>query len=465
MPGLFQGLEIGKRALLTNQMWLQTLGHNIANVDTPGFSRQRVTVVQTDAQYTPQGLVGTGVTATNISQVRDLFLGQQYREANKSLGQWTYKEKTMSQIESLVNEPQDGSINDLLTSFFNSWSTMATGDADSSTNRQDVLQKANQLTNSFHQLAQGLADLRVGIDKDLETYTQQINQITANIAQINQQIKGMELGGTSANDLRDQRDLLTDQLANLVDVRTQEKPNGETVVAMGGMVLVDGSSSFDIGVKAVNDSGVQIHKLVWKGTDVSLTNLNGQLYGLLQTRDQVIPGYLAELNKLSRSVVEKVNAIHTTGYGVRGTTGVAFFDPTLTDAATIKVYEEIQADPSRIAATSDSTEKNLKIALAIADLQNAPVLNGGSSTMSDFYSGLVGKLGIEAKQATSYKSNYELLVQQVDNSRQSVQGVSLDEEMANMIKYQHAYDAAARVITTMDQALETVINGMGLVGR
>jgi flagellar hook-associated protein 1 len=465
MPGLFQGLEIGKRALLTNQMWLQTLGHNIANVDTPGFSRQRVSVVSTSPSYTPQGLVGTGVTANDITQVRDLFLGQQYREANKSLGQWTYKEKTMTQIESLVNEPQDGSINDLLTSFFNSWSDMSTGDADSSTNRQDVLQQANRLTNSFHQLAQGLSDLRTGIDKDLETYTHEINQLTANIAQINQQIKSLELGGTKANDLRDQRDLLTDQLANLVDVRMQEKPNGETVVAMGGMVLVDGSSSFDIGVKAVNDNGMQIHKLVWKGTEVSLTNLNGQLYGLLETRDKIIPGYLANLNKLTKSLVEEVNAIHTTGYGINGSTGIAFFDPNLTDAATIKVNEDLQSDPTKIAATDSNAEKNLKIALAISDLRDKQVLNSGSSSMADYYSGLVGKLGIEAKQATSFKSNYELLVQQVDNSRQSVQGVSLDEEMANMIKYQHAYDAAARVITTMDQALETVINGMGLVGR
>ncbi len=465
MPGLMQGLEIGKRALSAQQLWLQTISHNIANVNTPGFSRQRVDMVPTNPEATTQGNVGTGVTATDIVQYRDQFLDQQYQSANESLGQWTYMQKTLSQMESLMNEPQTGSINDLMTSFFNSWSSLATGDADSSTNRQDVLQQANSLTNSFHQLAQGLTDMRAGLDKDLSAYTNQINQLTSSISQINQQIKTLELGGTKANDLRDQRDLLTDQLSNLIDVRTVEKPNGETMVAMGGMVLVDGSDSFSIGVKAVNQNGTQIHELVWKGTDVNLTNLNGQLYGLLQARDQVIPQYLTQLNNLTKSIVQEVNNIHSSGYGVNGSTGVPFFDPQLTDAATIKVSEEIQSDPNKIAATSSSGEKNNQIALAISDLRNKQVLDKGSSTMSDYYSSLVGKLGIDSQEATTYANNYELLVQQVDNSRQSVQGVSLDEEMTNMIKYQHAYDAAARVITTMDQALDTVINGMGIVGR
>lgn len=465
MPGLMQGLEIGKRALSTYQLWLQTIGHNIANVDTPGYSRQRVTVISTRPESTTQGNIGTGMTATDVYQFRDQFLGQQYREANKSLGQWTYMQKTMSQVESLMNEPQDGSLNDQMTAFFNAWSNLATGDADSSTNRQDVLQQATSLTNSFHQLARGLSDLRTGIDKDLTTYTDQINQLTQSIAQINQQIKSLELGGNKANDLRDQRDQLTDELANLVDVRTQEKPNGESMVAMGGMVLVDGSSSFDIGVKAVNENGLQIHKLVWKGTDVSLTNLNGQLYGLMQARDSVIPAYLDQLNQLSKSLVEQVNSIHEAGYGVNSTTGVPFFDAQLTDAATIKVNEEIQSDSGKIAATDSNTEKNLKIALAISDLRNKQVLNKSTTTLSDFYSGIVGKAGIDSQEATSYAKNYQLLVQQVDTSRQSVQGVSLDEEMTNLIKYQHAYDAAARVITTMDQALDTIINGMGVVGR
>jgi flagellar hook-associated protein 1 len=465
MPGLMQGLEIGKRALSTYQLWLQTIGHNIANVDTPGYSRQRVTVTSTMPQYTPQGIIGTGIMATDVLQYRDAFLTQQYRDANKSLGQWSYMQKTLSQVESTLNEPKDGALNDQITSFFNAWSTMATGDASSTTNRQAVLQQAVSMTNTFHQVAQGLSDLREGIDKDLTTYTNQINQLTSEIAQINQQIKSLELGGNKANDLRDQRDQLTDQLANMVDVRTQEKPNGETMVAMGGMVLVDGSDSFAIGVKAVNENGQQIHKLVWKGTDVSLTNLNGQLYGLMKARDEVIPNYLTQLNQLAKGMVQQVNAIHEAGYGVNGTTGVSFFDPQLTDAATIKVSEEVQSDSSKIAATDNRAEQNLKIALAISDLRDAKVLNRNTATMSDFYSSIIGQAGIDSQEATSYSSNYELLVQQVDNSRQAVQGVSLDEEMTNLIQYQHAYDAAARVITTMDQALDTVINNMGIVGR
>lgn len=463
MPGLMAGLEVGKRALLTTQVSLQTIGHNIANVNTPGFTRQRVTITSTYPEEGIYGQVGTGVTALGVRQVRDLFLGAQYREAKKSQGQWEYKGKTLSQIESLFNEPNDASLNDLLNGFFDSWSELATN-SDSSNNRKLILAEANQLINGIKQLAQKLNDLRTSIDNDMVTMTKEINQIARGIASINDQIKTQELDGQTANDLRDQRDYLTDQLAELVDVRVIEKDNGATIVQMGGMALVDGGDAFEIGADLQNRNGQPISQLVWEGTTVSLKNDNGQLAGLIQSRDELIPQYQAQLDELARTLVTEVNAIHSTGYGIDGTTGFNFFDPNFTDALTIRISPAIADDINKIAAGVTLDGDN-EIALQLSELRNMAVMSGGTQTISDFYSSLIGTLGVESQEAGSFTSNYELLAQQIDNNRQSVQGVSLDEEMANLVKYQHAYDAAARVITTMDQALETVISKMGIVGR
>ncbi len=461
---MFQGLEVGKRALLSHQLVLQTIGHNIANVDTPGYTRQRVRISPSSPEISPLGSIGTGIQVDDIRHVRDLFLGQQYREANKSFGRWSYKQKTLSQIEMLVNEPQDSSLNDLLNQFWDAWSDLSTN-SDSSNHRRMILSKADQLINAFHQLARQLSSLRDAIDRDLAGMTEEVNRLTTGIGALNHQIKTAELDGNLANDLRDERDRLTDELSAIIDVRTVDKDNGATIVYMGAMVIVDGSDSFEIGADVVNDGGISTHHLVWKGTGVRLKNLSGELAGLTESRDITIPGYIEELNDLARTLVQQVNAIHESGYGYQSSlTGVSFFDPDFTDAATIQLNLDVVQDINKVCASSSPDGDNL-VALQMADLRHAAVMANNTMTINDFYSSLVANLGVETSEAISLSDNYELLRHQVNNARQSVQGVSLDEEMANMVKCQHAYDAAARVITVMDQALDTLINMTGIVGR
>ncbi len=463
MPGLFQSLEIGKRALLSHQVNLQTIGHNIANVNTPGYSRQRVRINNSMPEINANGIYGTGIQVDDIRHVRDLFLGQQFQAANKQLGEWGYKRKTLSQVESIINEPTDTALNHLLDTFWDSWSELAVN-SDSSNNRKLVITQATQLVNGLKQRAQQLTQLRDATDRDLAAMTEQVNGLTAEIAQLNKQIAASELGGDNANDLRDRRDLLTDELALLVDVNTTEKENGASIVRMGGMVLVDAASSFEIGVNVVNKSGASTHELVWKGTEVNLRNISGQLAGLTESRDEIIPRQLAQLDELAKAIVEQVNAIHSTGYTLNGSTGINFFDPTFTTASTIRINQAILNDSNYVIASETPDGDNLA-ALALAELRVKPVLADGSQSINEFYNAFVGGLGVEAREAISFEENYQLLRHQVENARQSVQGVSLDEEMAQMVKFQHAYDAAARVITTMDEALSTVINGMGIVGR
>lgn len=463
MPGLFSGIEAGKRALLTHQMVLQTIGQNIANVETPGYRRQRVNIQASAPEDLRVGSLGTGVQVTDIRHIRDLFLGQQERDATKSLGQWAYKEKTLSEIEAAYNEPQDNSLSQLLTEFWDSWSELATN-SDSMSNRKAVVASANRMVAGFQQLSKKLSDIRSAADRDVTDMVSEVNERTAEIARLNQAIVRAEVGGTHANDLRDVRDQVTQELAQLIDVRTIDKPNGGSMVLMGSMTLVDGSQNMPIDYQTENFNGVSTSKIVWKGTNFKLTNLGGKLAGLTESRDELIPQHIADLDELAQTVIQQVNALHLTGYGMSGTTNTAFFDPAATSASTMRLNVEITLDPGKVAASSTNTGNN-NIALAMSELRSARVMSNGSGTISDYYDSLVSTAGLQAKEATTTAANYELLVQQINNARQSVEGVNLDEEMTNLVKYQRAYDASARVITAMDQALDTVIGAMGIVGR
>jgi len=464
MPGLFQAIEVGKRALLSHQLNLQTIGHNIANVNTPGYSRQRVRITATMPEYNALGTIGTGVTVTDIRHVRDLFLGAQLRNETKSLGQWSYKEKIMSQLEGLFNEPNDNTLSDLLNDFWDAWSDLSTSPS-STSHRVAVVEYTNLLTNRFHELAGQLSNLRDAIDRDMVAMTDDVNRLTAEIARLNQHIKVQELGGDHANDLRDTRDRLLDEMSEFVDVNTIEQENGQVIVFIGAMAVVDGTYSVNINTEVFNDGGVVKHRLVWENSGTTIKNANGQLKGLLDARDDVVPRYLAELDRLAQEVIQQVNALHNTGYGLDGSTGLDFFDTTFTNATNIRLNLELAQDPAKIAASATGEVGDNAIALAIQDLRNQRIMENNTTTMNDYYNAVIGKLGVETHEAQSFSENHELLVHHVLNARQSVQGVSLDEEMTNLVKYQHAYDAAARVITVMDEALDMVILRMGIVGR
>lgn len=464
MSGLFQGLEIGKRALLTHQVSMQTIGHNIANVNTIGYTRQRVTIVASAAQQGVYGTVGSGVTVSDVRSIRDLFLGEQHREAQKDLGEWSYRAKTMTQIESTFNEPNDGALNELIGEFWDSWDELSNNPEATTSG---VVSAANQLINGMNQRANALESLRDSVDRDMASMVEEINRITAEIASINGQIQRQEVGSSNANDLRDQRNYLTDQLASYIDVNVIENPNGTSTVSMGAMILVDQTSTLELGYSLEREGTQVTHRLAWKGTDVELTNAKGQLAGLIQSRDEIIPRYREQLDTLARTIVEQVNAIHRTGYGANGDTDIDFFDPNFTDAASIRLNPDVENDPSMIAVSrnEDIDVRDSLNAAAISDLRYETVLGNNTQTIEEYYSSLIGDLGVESREATSFTENFELLTEQIDSQRQSVEGVSLDEEMANLVKFEHAYEAAARVITAMDQALDVVISSMGIVGR
>ncbi len=462
---LFQGLEIGKRALLAHQLALRTAGHNVANVNTPGYTRQRVTIQPADPSQSLFGPVGMGVDVTNIEHIRDLFLNERWRDENQSLGQWEARARNFTQIENVFNEPQDSSLGAILNDFWAAWHDLA-NKPEAPETRKTVIQQAHTVTNAFHQLHSRLSRIRQSIDTDIRNKIKEINGLGDQLAGINRQIGHAELGGDRANDLRDRRDLLIDKLSQYVDVNTREDDLGRVRVSIGAMAFVDGTDCWALDSEIEGSGNVIRSNIIWKGSTFEPSFFNGEMKAMMEMRDEVVTDYLGKLNTLSKAIVENVNAAHRAGYGFDGSTGVDFFDPYMTDANEIMISLEVENDPSRIAASVSGEVGDGSNALTIADvLKVNRVLSNGTATIEEYYGSMIGSIGMQTMEADDQVENYTLLVQQLENSRQSVQGVSLDEEMANMIKFQHAYGAAARVITSMDEALETLISRTGIVGR
>jgi flagellar hook-associated protein 1 FlgK len=233
---------------------------------------------------------------------------------------------------------------------------------------------------------------------------------------------------------------------------------------VGGLAIVDGSKFIPIRTESVTNSGRPEHRLMLGSSSLQVSSANGRLKGLLDMRDRTLPGYLNKLDEIATTLVEQVNTLHQTGFGLDGVTNRGFFDAGTTGAADIRLNPFLVDNPDRIGASGSGEVGDNTVALSIQDLRNQLVMESGTVTLSTYYNSTVSQLGSEALQARDNTESFALLVHQVANARESIQGVSLDEEMANLVKLQHAYDAAARVITTMDEALDVVIFRMGVVG-
>ncbi len=461
MYGTNVGLEIGKRALMAQQLSLNLTGHNIANVNTPGFSRQSAIMKSNMPMFTTLGSLGTGVEVTEIRRLRSVFLDQQYRSESHKLGQWGFLSQTWSQIESIYNEPDETGLSGTMDKFWNAWQDLA-DNPESESARVAVREQGIMLADSFHHLSGQLKDLRDSLNTDIGTMVQQINITSAQVADLNQLIATAELTGHTANDLRDRRDYLVDQLSGWVNIGTIEQDNGSLTVLIGGMALVDGNSSLDIGLEIQSAGSTVTSRIYFEGTSIDIDRPGGVLEGLIEARDVIVVERQEELDLLAMGLVSAINEVHRAGYSLGNETGFDFFDPNTTGADDIAVDSLILQDVNNIAASLNGEIGDNSNALNLASLRESLKMQGGQATFNEYYSSMIGKIGIKSQQASNVEQNQMALLYQIENARQSLSGVSLDEEMANMMKFQHAYEAAARVITVMDSALDTIINRMAV---
>jgi flagellar hook-associated protein 1 len=453
MAGLSNILQLSQRSLMANQAAISTVGHNVANADTEGYSRQRVNFAATTAEKTSFGYLGSGVTVQSIERIRSSFLDTQIRSTNDSLGKAETQQSILSQIETMVNEPSDNGLSAELSSFFNSFQDLANSPEDSSA-RTVVVQKAGILAQTFQQLSGNLKTLQSNILSDVKSQLTQINSLTSEISIYNQQIIQAKSAGASPNDLLDQRDLAIQKLSELAKVTVSEDTQGVAQVSIGGIMVTSASGNVELSQTVQNGKVLVAGGDSQRGIEVP----SGKLGADLEAYNETIPSYRATIDSLASTLITQVNALHTSGYGLGSTpsTGIAFF--TGSSASDIAVNSQLENNTNLIAASKDGTTGDNAIALAVSNLQNSKLFNGSSSTMADFYSSFVTTLGTSIDLANDTQKTQTLVLQQLNEQQSSVAGVSTDEETTNLIQYQRAYQASSQVINVVNTMFQSILD-------
>ncbi len=545
MVNYFNGINVGYKALMAQKTSLDVIGHNVANANTEGYSRQRALHTASTPHpfpglYMPPGAgqIGTGVDVGQIERIKNEFLEAQIRGESQDQGYWGKLSEGLLRIESIFNEPSDTSFSNALEMFWQSLQDLGSEPEDPAT-RETVKERGVTLADNFHILYKQLDDYQYSLNTDVQSTVEQINSISSRIADLNKQIVSIKASGLEPNDLLDKRDLLFKELNQLVDVQGQLDDRGNLHISVGGMGLVAATDFFELTIQSSELPYEYQDKVIFanNGEEVHITS--GELAGIIQTRDTEINKYKERLNDLAGGLMDRFNEVHRLGYDKNGDQGRDFFtiDSTFRNLAQgIRVSEEIIRDPEKIAAgnysdnpgivmvenvsglpddvyevtvtdgsggkdfdyeirdsvgnliASGSINKMEEVdltgtegiklyfqstgeasisllgnqgsgdnAIALGDaLKNDKVF--GDSSITDYYEATISTIGVEGQRANNMVYNQEVLLNQLQNQKASYSGVSLDEEMANMIKYHQAYNAAARIITTTDNLLETLIN-------
>ncbi len=444
---------------------MDILGHNIAHANDPTYKRQRLVLVEgavlaqaQEATVLGSSPFGSGVNAGDVLRVRDALIERRLRTATQAASDWQYRAQTMKQIEAIFAEPSDGGLQTDLDKFWASWQKLASN-PESLPIRSALLEDAAALCQRIQYIYAQLRSTADDLNSSVVDRVALINNISQEIARLNLQISAMEPNQVGTNALQDRRDALVLELSKLVAVSQHEEGNLGITISVGGRILVQGGQANLLECATVEGGKQQVR---WAKDGQEVLIKGGELNGLLWLRDEALPSYLAQLDTFASILVQEVNALHRTGKTLTGSDGTDFFKAGTT-AANISLDPSIVDHPELIAASATGAVGNNEIALAIAGLDSRPVR--GTMTLNQLYRGLVADIGGSAAIAYRQATAHQLSLDQFTMQQQSVSGVSLDEEMTNLIKFQQAYNAAARVITVMDEMIDVLVSKTGVVGR
>lgn len=495
MKTTFGTFNIATSGLFASQRALDTTSHNIANANTVGYSRQitlqRATIPIYDNHT---GVIGTGVETYDIIRMRSNYLDQKYWGQNTTYNQWSVKSEQLEQIEDIFNEPSDTGIRIAMDEFFTSLEELSKKPGDT-TYRVAVNEKAVVLTTTINRNGNEILNAIRDINFAVKGKVQEINSLAEQIANLNKHIFNFELGGNKANDLRDQRNVLVDKLSSIVNINASEikGEEGNTYfdIKISGMTLVNHISYNKLdtveesktkpGGDGISDiGGGKISRVVWADANTQDVKIeSGELKGLIDVRDgdgngfsyRGLPYYLNKLNEFAKSFTEKFNAQHKLGVDSSGAAGQAYFfeetPPKVINCTNFMINPAVQANPGLLAASAvnDGESDNGNVSKLIELRKSTSIFSTLQGTPDDFVKSFLSALAVDSSQAKRMTANSQNLVEQTENRRLSESGVSLDEEMTNMVKFQQAYNASARMITTLDSILDTTVNRLGMVGR
>lgn len=515
MRSTFMGLETARRGMFTQQSALHTTGHNISNANTPGYTRQRINFAQTEpypnaSLNRPQipGQVGTGVKAGSIQRVRESFLDIQYRSENNKLGYWETRAEAYTKLEEVLNEPSESGLAKTMDQFWQSLQDLAVNPTNPGA-RSVVRQRGIAVAETFNYLHNSLSSIQRDLKNEISVTEKEVNSLTYQISKINGQIADVEPHGYLPNDLYDERDRLVDQLASLVNIKVDYTNSGG-----GALKMADGQAV----IKMVSDSGKELGILVngdrnnevtvnFDGADESVKSVSigqskfdftelkstGKLKALVDSYGYeeagkvvgVYPDMLTELDNLAFTFATEFNNVHKDGMSPNDIANKTkaenpfFADMNNADpqregfASRIQLADAINQSLDNIATAAGSDVTGATIGDSTNILKLANIINdkfdyAGDKELANFrnyYEGVIGGMAVKSQEAVRLTQNSGSLRESVENRRKSVSSVSLDEEMTNMIQFQHAYNASARMITLQDEMLDKIINGMGTVGR
>jgi flagellar hook-associated protein 1 len=448
-------LSIARSAMFAQQSAMSVTAHNVANAQTPGYSRQRLELAAASPEITPLGTVGRGVTEASIQRVRNTFFDARYRSESGLLGNSATMGDVLGQVEAAVNEPSDSGLAASLDGLFSSFANLA-NDPASSTNRALVQQAGQHFVQQLHQLDATVHQVGDDALTKMREQVDQANDLAGRIGELNQMI--LSTGGPSGSspDLQDQRDLLVDQLSSLVGVRVLQRDDGTIGVAAGDTMLVDGANVQALAVQALAGGGFGLTTAGGGTVDPK----SGSLRALSDLTTTTLPGIQRQLDTLAQALVTTVNAIHRTGYTLSGSTGTDFFDPAGVTARSIALAPAVAASGDAIAAAGVAAPGDGAIAQQLANLATTGTAALGGKSFRDFYIDFAGAVGANVSAASQDADAHQAMVDQADTLRASVSGVSVDEEMVALIGQQQAYSAAARIVKIADDMMQSVLNMM-----
>ena len=450
MSSLLSTMFLATGAMAADQGALEATTNNAANVNTPGYSRE-VPILQENPPVLLGNLsFGTGVSLAKIESVRDPILQLRIQQETGQQGQLNSFTGALSQTQTLFTAGASD-IGSEISSLFSSISQLSTNPS-SIALRQGVLTAASNLTSTFNNSASNLAAQRSNLDLNVVQSVQQVNTLTQQIAGLNGQITTLQNLGQEAGTFIDQRDVLINQLSGLIDVSEIKSDSGITLTTSNGTALVAGTQSFSL-TSQPGASGVQ--HVFSQGNDITSTLSSGELGGLIEVRDQKIPALLTSLDTLASGLATAFNSANATGFDLNGNNGGSLFTLVVGAGSASNIGVAV-TDPALIAASSDGSAGSNGNLANLSAIQNQTIIAGATPTT--YYGNIVFSVGNDVSNGTAELQSSKLVLQQLQDQRGSISGVSLDEEAANMTRYQQAYDAAARIVSTVNQMLETVIN-------
>ena len=451
MSGLFGTLSVALSGLQAQQGALEITANNVANANTPGYSRERPDLVESDPVVIGSLTFGSGVTLRNAEAVRDPILELRLNQETQQQGLFDSTASAMQQVQVLFNGNGDD-LGTQVTNFFNSLQQLSGNPSDLS-QRQGVLTAAGNLATAFHTTVTNLQSQRDSLDLSVGQTVDQINLYTKQIAELNSQISGLQNLHQNADTFIDQRNNVIRQLSGLIDIAEVQSNGGLTITTTSGTPLVAEGQSFSLDTQ-VDPSGV--NHIFAQGEDITSKITAGTLAGILDARDQEIPQLLGDLDTLASGLSSSLNAAHQAGFDLSGNPGGNLFSPSPAGgsgaAADISVAI---TDPAKLAASSDGSPGSNGNLTQLLAVQNQAIANGESPT--SFYAGMVYRVGTSVANATAEQDASNQILQQLQDQRSSISGVSMDEEASNMIQYERAYEAAARVISTIADMTDTAI--------